>query len=307
MITSHVRPDPDAIGSVLALREAVFQSGGTPTCIMEDSCPRRCLSLAGADDIVTADSAGEQAPFDVAIIVDCGNQERIGDVLRFLSTSARIANIDHHISNTRFGDVVLLDTDASASGEVLHGIFHNLGVKLTPTIAASLLAGILTDTGRFRHTNTTPEALRVSAKLVEAGASLSELTEQLYFTIPSADVRAMAKILGTLELFESGRIATMHVDGQHTVEDPDHLVDLCRAIENVEVAVLFSEMRDGRIRVSMRSKTNVNVSEIASSFGGGGHERAAGFRMFGTIQSVQQRLLPVLRSALEKLPDDLQS
>lgn len=299
LISSHVRPDPDAIGSVLAVREAVLQMGGTPTCVMEDECPIRCRVLPGAEEILVAKEHLDLAPFDWVIIVDAGNRERIGDVEQLISKHAKIANIDHHISNTKFGDLVLLDYDAAASGEVLFEIFTELGIRVTQSVATNLLAGIITDTGRFRHSNTSPTALRVAAALVEAGASLSQLTEQLYFSIPAKDVLSTSQILSSLEFFENGLVSTMFVPRDYAVEDPDNLIDLGRAIDGVEVAVLFSEMKDNRIRVSMRSKSRVNVSAIAERFGGGGHERAAGFRMYGTMRTVQQRLLPVLSEALQ--------
>lgn len=298
LISAHVRPDPDAIGSVLAIREAVLQCGGTPMCIMEEECPARCKELFGADSIRLWREAMDEPLFDVAIIVDCGNLERIGEVEKLIAKNARVANIDHHISNSRFGTLVLVDTDSAASGELLFNLFAAMNVTITASMATNLMAGVLTDTGRFRHTNTTPATLRVAASLVEAGASLSLLTERLYFTIPAQDIRSTSQILSSLELHAAGQISTMFVTRDFIVEDPDNLVDLGRAIEGVEVAVLFSEMSDELIRVSLRSRSRVNVSAIAESFGGGGHERAAGFRMFGTLKSVQARLLPSLISAL---------
>jgi phosphoesterase RecJ-like protein len=298
LISSHVRPDPDAIGSVLALRETVLQCGGTPVCVMEDSCPERCKILFGADEILTYTDAAKLELFDDVIVVDSGNRERVGEVEKLIPKSARVANLDHHISNTKFGTINFVDIDASASGELLFGLFGELGVSITDTMATNLLAGILTDTGRFRHSNTTPATLKVAASLVEAGAKISHLTEQLYYTIPARDIRSTAQILASLELHAEGKISTMFVPLDYVVEDPDNLVDLGRAIDGVEVAVLFSEMKDGRIRVSLRSRSIVNVSAIAESFGGGGHERAAGFRMYGTMRSVQARLLPGLMNAL---------
>ncbi len=300
LISSHMRPDPDAIGSVLTLREAVLECGGRPVCILEDGCPVRCKSLFGAENLLVARDAHGIDLFHDAIIVDSGNRDRIGDVEKFLAKNARIANLDHHISNSRFGNLNLVDTDAAASGELLFEILTAMKVSITKTMATNMLAGLLTDTGRFRHSNTSPTSLRVAASLVEAGAPLSQLTEQLYFTIPADDLRSTAQILSTLELHAAGRISTMFVDRDYVVEDPDNLVDLGRAIEGVEVAVLFSEMSDERIRVSLRSRSKVNVSAIAESFGGGGHERAAGFRMYGTLRSVQARLLPSLIGALEQ-------
>lgn len=299
LISSHVRPDPDAVGSVLALREAVLQCGGTPICVLEDECPTRCKTMFGANSIQMMREVADLTQFEDVIVVDSGNRERIGEVEKLISKSARIANLDHHISNSRFGDLILVDIDAAASGELLYELFVAMNLKITASMATSMLAGLLTDTGRFRHSNTSPTSLRVAANLVEAGASISRLTEQLYFSVPVHDVRSTAQILSTLELHANGRISTMFVTHDYVVEDPDNLVDLGRAIEGVEVAVLFSEMKDERIRVSLRSKSKVNVSAIAEAFGGGGHERAAGFRMYGTLRSVQARLLPSLIGALE--------
>ena len=299
LISSHVRPDPDAIGSVLALREAVLQCGGSPVCILEDACPTRCKVLFGANEILVAGDSDFETLFDDVIIVDSGNRERIGSVEKLIAKGARVANLDHHISNSRFGNLVIVDTDAAASGELLYELFTAMRLRISETMATNMLAGLLTDTGRFRHSNTSPSALRTAAHLVELGASLATLTEQLYFTIPAHDIKSTAQILSTLELHANGLISTMFVTHDYVVEDPDNLVDLGRAIEGVEVAVLFSEMKDERIRVSLRSKSRVNVSAIAEAFGGGGHERAAGFRMYGTLRSVQARLLPSLISALE--------
>ncbi|MBK8130477.1 MAG: bifunctional oligoribonuclease/PAP phosphatase NrnA [bacterium] len=302
LISSHMRPDPDAIGSVLALREAVIQCGGRPTCMLEDACPPRCHILTGSAEIQVARETQLRERFNDVIVVDSGNRDRIGEVDDHIAPNARIANIDHHISNTKFGSLNIVDTDAAASGELLFGLFTALDLPISQTMATNLLAGILTDTGRFRHANASPASLRVAAALVESGASLSELTERLYYSIPAHDVRSTAQILATLELHADGQISTMFVTREYVVEDPDNLVDLGRAIEGVEVAVLFSEMKDDRIRVSLRSKSRVNVSAIAESFGGGGHERAAGFRMYGTLRSVQARLLPSLFGAVERNP-----
>ncbi|NUO18236.1 bifunctional oligoribonuclease/PAP phosphatase NrnA [bacterium] len=299
LISSHVRPDPDAIGSVLAIREAVLQCGGTPTCILEDECPVRCRVLGGSEHLLTAKEMKSAEKFSDVIVVDAGNRDRIGCVESFVADGARIANIDHHISNSRFGTIDIVDVESSASGELLFQLFEAMGLKMTSSMATNLLAGILTDTGRFRHSNTSPSSLRIAARLVEAGASLPALTEHLYYSIPAKDLRSTAQILATLELHGNGAISTMFVSRDYVVEDPDNLIDLGRAIEGVEVAVLLSEMKDDKIRVSLRSKSRVNVSAIAEMFGGGGHERAAGFRMYGTLRSVQARLLPSLLRALE--------
>lgn len=298
LISSHMRPDPDAIGSALVLKEIVERFGGKPLCVLEDDCPVRCLNLPGARAITTGRALGEVRQFVQVMIVDSGTRNRIGIVEQFIAPDALVANLDHHISNTRFGSINLVDTDAAASGELLFDLCHELGIGLTQSLATNMLAGVLTDTGRFRHSNTSPRSLEIAAKLVEAGADISALTEQLYYSIPEEDVRATGQILDTLRMHADGKVSTMHVPLKNAVEDPDNIIDIGRAINGVEVAALLSEMKDGRIRVSLRSNSYVNVSEIAAAFGGGGHERAAGFRMSGTIENVERKLLPKLEEAL---------
>ena len=158
-------------------------------CIMEDACPTRCKILFGADSIRVASEMTDEALYSDVIVVDSGNRERIGEVEKLIANGARVANLDHHISNSKFGDLKFVDVDAAASGELLFNLFTAMKLEITSTMATNMLAGLLTDTGRFRHSNTSPSALRVAANLVELGASLSQLTEQVYFTIRAHDIK----------------------------------------------------------------------------------------------------------------------
>ncbi|MBI5059249.1 bifunctional oligoribonuclease/PAP phosphatase NrnA [candidate division KSB1 bacterium] len=301
LVSTHVHPDPDAVGSVLAAREMLLQLGGRPRIVLENGFAPRIRWLPDSALAENVASQNPDARFERAFIVDCGSRSRIGEVERFLSPTAMIFNIDHHVSNDNFGGVNVVDTAACATGELLYDICDGLQLRITPALATNLLAGMLTDTGRFRYSNTTPACLRACARLLEAGADITAVTNALYFDLPARDLQSMSKIYGSLELFADGKISTMFVPAANLVEDPDSIVDLGLSIRGVEVAVLLSEA-EAKIRVSLRSKHFVNVSRIAESFGGGGHERAAGFRMQGTLPSVRDRILPTLLAAVNQVP-----
>ncbi|MBU1919637.1 bifunctional oligoribonuclease/PAP phosphatase NrnA [bacterium] len=299
LVTTHIRPDPDAIGSVLAIREMVKQLGSVAHAILEDECPPRCGFLPGADEILTLSETKNTQRYKAVVIVDAGDRGRVGDVERLISTSAEIVNIDHHSSNEHFGTLNFVYPDTAACGELLYFLIKALSIELTQTLATNLYAGLVTDTGRFRHTNTTSRSLQVGAALIDAGADAAAITDHLYYDIAAQDIRSIGIILGSLELHGRGEVSTMLVKLDQSIEDPDHVVDFARAINGVEVAALLSEMKDGKIRVSMRSKARVDVSKIAESFGGGGHVRAAGFRMIGTLTEVRDKIVPVLLKAVK--------
>jgi phosphoesterase RecJ-like protein len=298
LVSTHIRPDPDAIGSVLAIREMLLQSGSEPIVVLEDPCPPRCRFLPGAEAILTSEEQGDAVCFDKVIVVDAGDRGRIGNVEPLISKDAEIVNIDHHGSNKGFGTLNFVYEDTAACGELLYFLLKALSLELTPTLATNLYAGLLTDTGRFRHSNTTSRSMQVGAALLEAGANPSEITDHLYYTISAHDIRCMGEILQSMELHGDGTVSTMIVKLEQCIEDPDHVVDFARAIDGVEIAALFSEMTDGKIRVSLRSKSCVNVSKLAESFGGGGHIRAAGFRMPGSLTEVHDYVVPVLVKAV---------
>jgi bifunctional oligoribonuclease and PAP phosphatase NrnA len=299
LISTHVHPDPDAIGSVLAARDLLLQMGAQPQVILADPFPPRMQWLPGADSIVTLPSGDNGAPFSVAFIVDAANQSRIGDVEKLLLPGATVINCDHHISNDHFGALSFVDVAYAATAELLYDLCLALGLTLTVDIAANLYAGLLTDTGRFRYSNTSARALEVAAALVRAGANITEITNRLYYDISVQDVHSVGTIFSTLALYGDGKISMMFVRRENTVEDPDTVVDTGLSIRGVEISALLTEAPESKIRVSLRSRSFVNVSSIAERFGGGGHEKAAGFRMHGDLESVRQRILPALLEAVQ--------
>jgi phosphoesterase RecJ-like protein len=298
LVSTHVHPDPDAIGSALAASDMLIALGAQPKIVLEDSVPSRMTWLPGAERIALYE-AGETLPtFPVAMIVDSAGLSRIGDVITLLGPEVTIANIDHHVSNQHFGSLNWVEVSCAATAEILFELCHALHIPLTPEIATNLYAGLLTDTGRFRYSNTNARTFQVAAELAHSGAALTEITNRLYYDVSAQDVRSMGSIFDTLQLHGDHQVSLLIVRKEDIVEDPDTVVDMALSIKGVELAVLLTEAPVDRIRISLRSRNRVNVSTIAERFGGGGHERAAGFRMRGTIETVRERVLPVLLEAV---------
>ncbi|MBU0508447.1 DHH family phosphoesterase [bacterium] len=298
LISTHIHPDADAIGSVLAAAEMVTGLGGAPAILLDDDVPIRCRILPGADNIISYPTGKPTERFRVGLIVDSGNLSRIGDVRDALEKDAVLFNVDHHLSNDSFGRVNFVDLQSASTTELLFSLCRELELPITPSLADNMFAGLLSDTGRFRYANVTPASLHVAGELVAAGARVTDITNALYFDLSVQDVRSMSEIYSTLEIFGDGRISMMFVRLEYLVEDPDCVVDLALSIRGVQTAALLSETRGDKIRVALRSRDGVNVARLAERFGGGGHAKAAGFRMCGTLESVRERLLPELLRAV---------
>jgi phosphoesterase RecJ-like protein len=299
LLTTHVHPDGDAVSSLLAFRFLCDRLGRDAIAAMADPIPQRLRFLPGIEKVVVTERESLSKRFDAAIILDAGSLNRIGNLESCLSESVKIVNIDHHISNNHFGEINIIHLDASATSQIIFDMFGDLGFTPTAEEATCLYTGILTDTGRFRFGNTTARALEVASRLVEFGADPTRITEQIYYEIPADDIGKTRRALETLELFAGGQVCTLFLSSENQVQDSDALVDMALSIQGVEVALLFCEMGDGRIRISLRSKSRVNVSELAERFGGGGHFKAAGLRMRGTLESTRERVLPVVVEAVE--------
>jgi phosphoesterase RecJ-like protein len=232
----------------------------------------------------------------VLVAVDCANGTRIGPDAEPLEGASLVLDLDHHHDNTRFGDVNLIVPEASSTGEVLRDVLRELGVVLTPAIAEALYIALVTDTGRFQYTNTTPKALRLAAELVEAGANIHRVFQGVYESVQFAKLKLLARALERAQVFDGGRIVISHLlrgdfIGVGAAEPyAEGIIDYLRAVEGAEVAVLIREppRSDGPTRrVSLRSSVDeVDVSAIARKWGGGGHRQAAGFSTDAPIEEI---------------------
>lgn len=304
LIASHERPDGDAIGSALAVYHLLRGLGKDAVVYNQDNTPENFLFLPGSDVIVQELPPVED--FDVAVILDCGDLERVGSQAARIGTMRSFINIDHHVANGGFSDVRLVDPDASSTGELLFRLMRHMDLSLSRETASCLYAAILTDTGGFHYGNTRGATLRTAAELVEAGAEPQWISENIYESDHPGRMRLLGAALPTLSLEENGRIGSLVVTQKALAEAgarPEHaegFVDFPRSIRGVEVSVLFSELPDGRFKISLRSKGKTNVERVARVFGGGGHVNAAGCKIAGRLAEVRSRVLEAIRTyALE--------
>lgn len=304
-IISHYRPDGDAIGSTLALGHALLAMGKEVTMWNEDGVPARYAFLEGSELIQPVPESVPES-LELLICVDTGDFKRIGDRAAALFAGFPcMANIDHHGTNSCYGHVNVVEGGASACGAVLFRILHAMGAPLTRPIAAALYVAINTDTGSFQYGSTTPEDMRAVAELMEQGIDHADINRRVYQEKPLSELRVTAEVIGNMVVEAEGQLShysmTTAVKERMGLglEDTKDLVDIIRVVSGVRVAIIFEELGDGRIRMSLRSKDPaVSVADIATQFGGGGHAMAAGIRMRGELAEVRERVLSAIRAAL---------
>src|SRR5215216_1781803 len=300
LLVTHENPDGDALGSLLATKLALDPMGKDSEMYLHGDAPLpREYAFMGLDGLRRRlpDDVGER----VLVALDCANESRMGPVPELLEQAPLTLDIDHHHDNSRFGDVNLVVGDASSTGEVLRDVFAELEVVLTPEIAEALYIAVVTDTGRFQYTNTTPKALRLAAELVEAGADVHRVFQGVYESVEFAKLKLLARALDRAQVYEGGRIVVSHLERSDFAEvgaaEPysEGIIDYLRAVEGADMAALTREPpRSGgpKRRVSLRASSDeVDVSAIARKSGsGGGHRQAAGFSSDASIEEITEFL-----------------
>ena len=294
VLTSHARPDGDAIGSALACCEILRCLGKDADVVLHDGVPRIYQALPFAERVVQADRVNGN--YDAAIILECDSIQRTrleGLENRFL------ISIDHHVSGRPFADVNWIEPEATATAEMVFRLAREAGVKITPDIATCLYTALMTDTGSFMFRGTNEHTFALARELVLAGADPAHCARNIYFAHSTAKMRLLGAALSNLH--REGPLAWIWVTRQQMErsqakeEDCEGLVNYALSIGDVEVAVFFREMADGRYRVSLRSKGALNVARIAEGFGGGGHECASGCSMDGPLSIAVARILEKVR------------
>ncbi|MFQ5480733.1 MAG: bifunctional oligoribonuclease/PAP phosphatase NrnA [Thermodesulfobacteriota bacterium] len=310
LIASHVNPEGDAVGSLLGLTLVLRAMGKDVTPYLEDPVPGIYDFLPGSETIVhNLDGLG---PFDALIAVDCGMKDRLGELLNAFEHGGELINLDHHATNDGYGDLNVVDAEASATGEVIYDLCRAGGIGITKEAAINLYVAIHTDTGSFRYSCTSAESLMKAGELVRCGADPSDISMRVYENYPAVRFRLLAMVLATLEVIKAcgeghgGDIATLNVtrDMFDTAEaEPDQadgFVNYARGIEGVEVGVLFRECPGDEYKISLRSKSYMDVGSVAMHLGGGGHARAAGCTLKGTLAEVKTKVLGVVNEAMQK-------
>ncbi|MEY2536841.1 MAG: bifunctional oligoribonuclease and phosphatase NrnA [Verrucomicrobiota bacterium] len=295
-ILSHVRPDGDALGSQLALGLSLKQLGKDVSIWNEDGMLEKYSFLARSE-LLTKPPA-EPQDFEVAVALDTAIQSRLGVAGEKIRSAKHWINIDHHPSNPRYGDLVHVDADAPATGQILFELITGESLPFDREIAENLYVAISTDTGSFQYPNTTARTFEIIAELVKAGVNVGQVSQQIYENYPRRRIELLRELLTTMRFTGEGRVASFSLSLATAArlgvlpEDNEGLIDHLRAIRGVVVAVFFEELADGKVRVSMRSKTeSADVCAICQKFGGGGHKLAAGARVRGTLAEVETRVL----------------
>jgi len=301
VVATHENPDGDAIGSLTAAAAGLRQLGKRVRTYLEPSSSipseLRLLDVAGLERHLEESELGGWT----LLALDCATMRRLGRGHRgVIEAVATVVDIDHHYDNTRFGAVNLIDGSASSTAEILLDVLEALGVELTPDIAQSLYVALVTDTGRFQQRTTGPNALRMAARLVDAGVDIQLVYRRVFETVPLRKLRLLGRVIDHLVLSEDGRVAISYVTRADFTElgaaesDTEGLVDHLRAMAGVEVAGLIREPPFGDDgvappnRVSLRSRGAIDVSAIARKSGGGGHKQAAGFSHGGDLISIHR-------------------
>jgi len=295
LITGHIDPDPDALGSVLAMKHMLTRLGKDAVATSPDPVPEAVRFLPGAEDIVPPERL--KGPFDAFVIVDCA-PDRIGHKLTpWLDRVGLIINIDHHETNPRQEPIHWVDPQAAAVGEMVYKLCRAMDVDIDEPIAVCLYTAILTDTGSFRFSNTTAETFAIASDLVARGAKPAPIAEALYGQRPWSYFQLLMRALPTLSRTDDGRITWMTVTRQMVQQAgarPDEMegfVQFPRMVSGAEISMLFRELDSGDTRVSFRSRNRVDVSRLAEEFGGGGHARAAGALLKEPLETAIPRVL----------------
>ena len=309
MLASHSNPDGDAIGSLLALGLYLAGMEKTVTLYNESPIPAVYRFLPAVDRVTRR--LGDKIDYDTIIILDCGGIQRIGEAADRLNRMPLIINIDHHTTNTGFGHIQRVDTEACATAEIVYRIIKEMGGAITADIASSIYTGILTDTGSFRFSNTNQAAFAICEEMIGHGVNPFHIAQHVYGTYSLGRIKLLNLALDSIELSKNGKLSLMTVtrdmldETDTQSQDVDGMINYARGIEDVKVAVLIQENLNGRdatahpdqYHVSLRSDGTVDVGAIAASFGGGGHMSAAGFNIIKSLADLKLRIF----SLAEKL------
>lgn len=302
LLFSHVSPDGDCIGSMLALGIALESLGKKIYYFNSGPVPANLRFLPGAGRI----SGSLPDPISETIIfIDCSDAERVdGLVTRELLAGKNVINIDHHISNNQYGTLNWVDFSAAATGEMIYQLIKKLKIPISKDIAINLYTAIITDTGRFSYSNTTDNSFRIAAELVKTGINLADINSVLFERKTLSQMKLLKKALTNLELLEDGKLAVIVLSHQDFEECgaeeslSEGLVNYARSIENVEAAALLKETDNQEIKVSLRSNSWLDVNRVAFRFGGGGHVRAAGCNLKLPLAQAKESIVAALEEAL---------
>ncbi|MFH1994415.1 MAG: DHH family phosphoesterase, partial [Nitrospinota bacterium] len=307
LLSTHINPDGDGLGSMLALSWALKKMGKRHVMVIDDKVPEMFSYLDGYQDILPY-AEGMLLPFSPRCLValDVSNIERMKRVTSLLAEGGQIINIDHHLSNSNFGDINLVDIKASSCAEVVFNIITGFGFDLDMSTAEAIYTGIAIDTGRFRFAGTTASCMRITGDLIDAGARISLIADRLFYDNSLETIKALSEVLGTASLYLDGQLVVSSLGNDFYEKndkekiDTEGFVNYPLTIKGVKVSLLLQEAVKGVVRGSLRSKDDsIDVNDIARIFGGGGHAKAAGFVVNGErLDAVKAKVIDAVKAAL---------
>jgi phosphoesterase RecJ-like protein len=308
LLASHSGPDGDAVSSLLALGLAIGKLGRKKTIYNASPIPSVYRFLPSVERIVR--HIKKANTYDLALVLDCGDLPRVGEAYSTVNQIPVVINIDHHISNTGFGDIQLVDPLACSTAEIVYRLIKAMDVPIDNAMATSLYTGILTDTGSFRFSSTNQAAFAICQEMAELGVEPHDVAPHVYGTYSLGRIKLLNLALDSIEISDNGKLSIMTVTGamfaetRTQPEDADGMINYARRIEDVKVAALIHEQKNGttnsngrcRYHVSLRSDGSVDVAAIAGSFGGGGHASAAGFQVETTLTKLKSDIITLAQN-----------
>ncbi|MBI2119516.1 MAG: bifunctional oligoribonuclease/PAP phosphatase NrnA [Elusimicrobia bacterium] len=301
-LTGHKKPDGDTVASELAMASLLRRCGKQVELVNREPVPEQLSFLKGVEEIKHAQKIDKS--FDVAIVFECSEPERMGNIIDLKKQAKLVINIDHHLKHSFFGDINLIDVEASSNSEQLFYLFQQLKLPLREDEATALYLGIMADTGRFQYSNTNCQTLKIASELLKQNVNVSFLCEKMYGTRRLSSLKLLSRALTGLEFIDGG-IAVLKVTKkdfkavQASEEDTDEFVNYGLLIPNSLISLFLRESSlNGIIKVSLRSRLHVNVCKIAEKFGGGGHKYASGCEIKGSMEEVSNQILSLARKSL---------
>ncbi|HEX4347982.1 MAG TPA: bifunctional oligoribonuclease/PAP phosphatase NrnA [Vicinamibacterales bacterium] len=305
IITSHSRPDGDAVGSALAMAYALRAIGKEARVVMADAAPPPLQAFPGVPEIDITDAVTGE--YDAAIVMECGDLPRTGvsGLDRFF-----VINIDHHPGNTAYGALNWFDPAAAACGEMVFDLIKAIGAPLTRDVATHIYLAILTDTGSFHYSGISPKTFDICKETLEAGVDPVMTARNVYDSSNMGRLKLFGSVLSEMQIDDTGRIAVVYLDHEMaraaggTYDDTEGLINLPLTVKEIQAVVFFKQNLGDEYRVSMRSKGDIDISVIAKEFGGGGHKNAAGCTATGAIDALQKTFLAKIEAAIDGRPAD---
>ncbi|MBU1999168.1 MAG: bifunctional oligoribonuclease/PAP phosphatase NrnA [Candidatus Omnitrophota bacterium] len=307
-ITTHTNVEGDALGSELSFCMLLQAMGKKVFIFNQELPPQEYLFLPGIEAVQKLSRRASKLKFDIFAAVDCSNLKRTGEVYKINDGNKAILNIDHHISNSGFGSINWIDSQASCCCEMIYRLYKELKIPISREVALLLYSGIVTDTGSFRYSNTNKIVHRITAELLRHKINVAEIYQSLYQNIPFGDIKLLVNLLSDIQTDRSKRIVWFRIPGKIlkkadlSVDLSDYILNFGRQVRDVEVILLFKENSAGKneVKVSFRSQGKVDVNTIAGFFGGGGHKSASSCTVSGNLLQAQQKVLKKVKESLAK-------